>query len=69
MSFHLLIYSYCKVILIPYLWCRLETLECAPLKVSGLNPPGANFCGLVHAELALALNGPPLVDGGIGPLD
>jgi len=30
------------------IWTRLETLECASIKVSGSNPPGANFCVLVH---------------------
>jgi hypothetical protein len=28
-------------------WCWLGTLECAPLKVSGLIFPGVNFSGLV----------------------
>jgi len=23
-------------------------MECAPLKISGLNPSGSNFCGLAH---------------------
>jgi hypothetical protein len=34
------------------------TLECSPLKVSGLNPFGATFCVVpVRTEFALALNG------------
>jgi len=43
-------------------------LEFAPPKVSSSIPSGANFGGLIPYRASLALNGPPQVGGGIGPL-
>jgi len=40
-------------------WYWLGTLECAPLKVSGLIPPSANFGGLVHIGLCSSMKRGP----------
>jgi hypothetical protein len=44
---------------------KADTLECAPLKVSCLNPPGVTFYVGVIQSKNLALNDPPLVDSEI----
>jgi hypothetical protein len=47
-------------------WCRLETSECASLRVSGSNPPvPISVLGQSMQRFAMVSTGPLRVDGGI----